>query len=147
MLRRLQRSGLPAGLTDSILSSLATFLVGLYATHHLDGDGLGLYAVAFSGFLFASMASGQSFLVPAEVANLAHPEEHRAALLKLSLRRCLPVSVGWSSIVCGVVFIVPSHVAWSDKLWLIGTLWLTCAVSPLQDHARRVFHQARESWT
>jgi len=125
---------------------MATFLVGVFAAHYLGAQGLGLYAVGFSAFLFASMATTQSFFVPAEVVNLRRSDTDRVGLLQASLTRGLPIALGYALCVSLVVLVVPADLSRGQRIALVLTLMLTCAASPVQDHARRVFHQARRSW-
>lgn len=135
---------LAAGVADSMVASLATFLVGIYATRRLDLDELGAYGLLFAASLMiVSGLMAQLYLTPAEV--LLHESEPRTQLASLP-----------ASTIRGWLLAAPLSIAAGLLVWVIlGTevatgLVVTAVVmgvlSPNQDHVRRVLHQSYRSF-
>jgi O-antigen/teichoic acid export membrane protein len=140
------RRALPAGLLDAALASLASFIVTFYAARSLPSAELGTYALFFNAFFMAAVVPTQLLFSPAEIASLPYDGRRRLGLLDQSLRLgCLP-TVG--AAVLGTL----AAVAGSDgaSRAVVIPLSLTCmlctAVSPVQDHVRRLLHFAGVSW-
>jgi hypothetical protein len=136
---------LPAGVLDAGFSSLATFLSGLFATRYLSSTGLGAYALCCSAFIFAGVVPAQLVLVPAEVASIALESRFRTTILRRSLRLGGAVG-GLAAMAVQLVFLVPSHADPTTRVMLAVTASAVTMVSPLQDHVRRMLHQAGRSW-
>lgn len=137
---------MPAGLTDAALSSLATFVMGVYAARALDAEALGIFALFFSAFLLVSVVPAQLVLLPAEVIAVSRPMAERLGLLRRSLTVGIPVAV-----VAAVGVLIAIPVAPSDAVpGVLGPLAITslaaAVLSPLQDHVRRLLHIAGSSW-
>src|SRR4051812_20321627 len=85
-LRDPERRLMVAGLIDSSLSSLATFIIGVYAAHSLSPVLLGGYALAFAAFSLAAIIPDTSVFTPLEVLVVKHPRPERLGLLGHTLR-------------------------------------------------------------
>jgi O-antigen/teichoic acid export membrane protein len=133
------------GIVDAALSSLATFTVGLVATRTLSPADLGSYAIAFSGFLAASGTVTQLVFVPTELAALRHEPDRRLGFVRSSIRQGAAVAVVTTLVVSCAVAVAISLVGHGAVLGPVVTLAVTGLVSPLQDHLRRLLHQAHAS--
>jgi O-antigen/teichoic acid export membrane protein len=135
-----------AGVIDAGVSSAATFAVGLVATHFLDPDELGAYALAFSVFVLSGFIPAQLVFTPTEIAAVDYPRGHQLPLLRASLSRGALVSLVAAVATSAWVLIAPPDMP-RDAL---PPLAITCAaatfVSPIQDHLRRMLHIAEASW-
>lgn len=135
-----------AGVIDAGVSSAATFVVGLEATHSLDPDALGAYALAFSVFVLSGFIPAQLVFAPTEIAAVDYPRGHQLPLLRRSLMRGALVSLVAAIATSAWVLIAPP----SMPADVLGPLAITCAaatfVSPIQDHLRRMLHIAEGSW-
>jgi O-antigen/teichoic acid export membrane protein len=140
------RRGVPAGLLDAALASLATFIVTFYAARFLPAADLGTYALFFNAFTMAAVVPTQLLFSPAEIASLPYGGRRRLGLLNQSLRLGCPPAVG-AAVLGTAAAVAGSAGAPGD---LIAPLALTCllctAVSPVQDHVRRLLHFAGVSW-
>jgi O-antigen/teichoic acid export membrane protein len=139
------RHALPAGLLDAGFASLARLAVGIYAARALTVSDLGAYALFFSAFVFASVVPMQFVLVPAELATLSADRPERLALLRQSWRIGTTVSVAaalLASLAAALGAEAPTRVLWPLAL----TMTACAALTPLQEHVRRVLHLAGISW-
>lgn len=139
------RHALPAGLLDAGFASLARLAIGIYAARALTVSDLGAYALFFSAFVFASVVPMQFILVPAELASLSAARPERLALLRQSWRIGMPVSVATSAVATVAAELgaeAPTRVLWPLAL----TMTACAALTPLQEHVRRVLHLAGISW-
>jgi O-antigen/teichoic acid export membrane protein len=139
------RHALPAGLLDAGFASLARLAIGIYAARALTVSDLGAYALFFSAFVFASVVPMQFVLVPAELATLPAARRERLALLRQSLRIGMPVSVATALVATVAAALgaeAPTRVLWPLAL----TMTACAALTPLQEHVRRVLHLAGISW-
>jgi O-antigen/teichoic acid export membrane protein len=140
------RRAVPAGLLDAALASLASFIVTFYAARFLSAADLGTYALFFNAFIMAAIVPTQLLFSPAEIASLSYRGRRRLGLLDQSLRLgCLP-AVGAAML--GTLAAVAGSAGASGAV--VVPLTLTCvlctAVSPVQDHVRRLLHFAGASW-
>ncbi len=142
-----RRVSVPGGIVDSGLSSLGSFLMGLLAARDLTASALGAYALFYSAYLLGSAISVSLVFGPIELAGLTLHRPHRQRIFGRSLRLGpgLTTSVGLA--VCSVALLVPSTAPLSTRLPLALTAAALTAVSPLQDHVRRVLHASGRSWT
>jgi O-antigen/teichoic acid export membrane protein len=135
-----------AGVIDAGVSSLATFVIGLYATRALDPEVLGGYALAFSVFVLSGFIPAQVIFTPTEIAAVDYPRGQQLPLLRRSLLRGAVVSL-LAAVVTSTWFVLAPA---SLPPGTVAALVVTCAaatfVSPLQDHLRRMLHIARRSW-
>lgn len=146
-LHAIRTGAVPAGLVDSALSSLGSFVVGLAAVRYLGLVDLGVYALAYTAFLLGASVPTMLVLTPREVHAIAVPDrERRLGIVRGSLLHSLPVSVVAGAVVGLGPLIVPSGAPLSTRLAFTGSLLAVCALSPLQDHLRRVLHMADRSW-
>ncbi len=143
--RRLWRA-LPAGLIDSGLASLATFLVGVFAATRLPVDVLGAYALFFSAFVVAGVVPARLVLLPVEVAVLDQPRSARPTVLRRSLALGAATSGASVGIVAIAMLAVPGVVEPQAVAALAVGAAAATVLSPLQDHVRRVLHLAGRSW-
>ena len=138
---------LPAGLVDAGASSLATFAAGVAATRLLESSELGVYAIFFSAWLLAFQLPTQLILVPAE-AKLVHiPSKERRTFLLRNSVMALPLALLGSTVVLGVLLVVPQDANPAIALQLGATAALVAGLYPLQDHARRLLHLSRSHWS
>jgi O-antigen/teichoic acid export membrane protein len=140
------RRAVPAGLLDAALASLASFIVTFYAARMLPAADLGTYALFFNAFTMAAVVPTQLLFSPAEIASLPYGGRRRLGLLDQSLRLgCLP-AIG-AAVFGTLAAVVGSAGASGDVvLPLASTCVLCTAVSPVQDHVRRLLHFAGVSW-
>lgn len=137
---------IPAGLTDVGFSSLATFLVGLFAARYLDPATLGAYALFFAAWPVAGVVATQLVFVPAEVAVLSYEPPARLGLFPQSLRVGLIPSLVAGVAVLSIGAVAPSSVPSEVVVPLAVTAAGTAAIWPIQDHIRRVLHLGGVSW-
>jgi hypothetical protein len=137
----------PAGLLDSSLSSLATFAIGLFAIHLFTTAELGAYALFFTAFLLAAVVPAMAVFTPLEVGAVGRLDERRRpAVLRRSLRLGVPVAALAAAVICLGTLFVPTGVPLKTRLAFAVTATVLAAISPVQDHVRRVFHQSGRSW-
>jgi O-antigen/teichoic acid export membrane protein len=140
------RRALPAGLLDAAMASLASFIVTFYAARSLPSADLGTWALFFNAFIMAAVVPTQLLFSPAEIASLPYAGRRRLGLLDQSLRLgCLP-AIG--AAVLGTLAAMAGSTGAPGAV--VVPLSLTCvlctAVSPVQDHVRRLLHFAGVSW-
>ncbi|MBX6388520.1 MAG: hypothetical protein IRZ08_05885, partial [Frankia sp.] len=136
---------LPAGLLDSSMSSLASFLMGFYATRYLSGAEQGVYALFYTCFMSVAIISANSVFTPAELSSTDVDRHRRADLLPQSLRLGLVPAVFGAALV-PLVLLIPTGAPMSDRVAFAATATLLALISPLQDHIRRMLHQSGRSW-
>jgi hypothetical protein len=137
---------IPAGVLDSGMAALATFVMGLYAVRVLDATSLGAYALVFSAFATLMEVPARLILLPAEIDAAKRPREERLGVLASSLRQGTVVAVPASGFVAVAALTIPAEVAGSVVAPLIITAMAATAISPLQDHIRKMLHIGRRSW-
>jgi O-antigen/teichoic acid export membrane protein len=136
----------PAGLVDAALASLASFVVTLYAVRFLEANELGTYALFFNAFTMAAVVPTQLLFSPAEIGSLTYSGRRRLRLLEQSLRLGCPPAVA-AALVGTLAAVAGSAGAPSDVVLPLSLTSLLCtAVSPVQDHVRRLLHFAGVSW-
>lgn len=136
----------PAGVLDSGLASLATFLVGIAAVRTLQPDVLGAYALFFQAFILASIVPQRLVFQPAEVHALPFPGAARLGVLNPSLRAGWVVVAAAAACTAGTLLVIPDEVPAPAALALAVTCGVLCLVSSAQDHVRRFLHLAGASW-
>ena len=137
---------LPAGMVDASLASLATFTIGITAANLLDARDLGVYAVFFTAFMFATVLPRNLIFTPAEVTAVSRPVPVRMKLLAQSIRLGLPLAlIGATSVLIAAV-ITRSLTEPSVVVALVATTAAAAILSPIQDHVRKMFHIADHSW-
>jgi O-antigen/teichoic acid export membrane protein len=141
-----RRLSLAFGMCDAGLSSLATFAVGIYASHTLPLPVLGGYAIVFSAFVLSAIVPTQLVFIPAETVAVSHPLPARLALLRDTLRLGLPVAALAAAFVALAALAVPSAVPPGVVLALTVTAVASAFLSPVQDHVRRMLHLGDGSW-
>jgi O-antigen/teichoic acid export membrane protein len=141
-----QHLTLSAGVVDTGLASLATFLVGLFAIRHLSPAALGAYALAFTAVSLAGIIPAQLLFAPLEVAAVARPEPGRLRFLRATLRLALLPTLGAGLLVAGWTVFAPHDVQRPVVLGLTVTGIVFAGVSPVQDHVRNMLHIAAQSW-
>lgn len=128
------------------MSSLATFVIGLFAARELSVELLGAYALVFSAFQLAAVVPCQLVFTPLEVATIGEPPEHRLRLLRHTLALGFLPSLLPALAVVGWVLVVPPGIPAPVVVALTLTGAATALVSPIQDHLRRMLHIAHASW-
>ncbi|MBT8216486.1 MAG: hypothetical protein KJO17_06535 [Acidimicrobiia bacterium] len=141
------RKSLPAGLLDAGSAALATFGTGVYAARFFDTESgeLGVYALFFAIFLVAAIVPFKLVFLPSEVRLLDLPQEQQLGGFRLTLPAGLPVAIGGGLIVL-LAWIPALDADLSLVVPLAITTVITGILSPIQDHVRRVMHQAGRSW-
>jgi hypothetical protein len=134
------RSRLVVGLADASLASAATFGAALFAARMLTPDGLGAYGLVFAAFLIAAIVPTQLIFVPAEVIAVAQPDGTRMRLLGRTLRLGTPVTLLAALGIALWLVARPDGIGPGITGPLTATAIATAAVSPLQDHVRRMLH-------
>ena len=143
---RLTKS-IPAGLVDAAAAALATFGTGVYAANYFDPETgeLGVYALFFAIFLVAAIVPYKLAFLPGEVRLLSLPPSEQLGGFRLTLPTGVPVAM-----VGGLVVLLAWIPASDAELSLVVPLAITTVItgilSPIQDHVRRVMHQAGQSW-
>lgn len=135
-----------AGVVDAGLSSLATFIVGFYATRNLEPAVLGAYALAFSVFVLAGLISAMLVFTPTEIAAVDYPRGQQLQLLRQSLVRGSFVSLIAAVATSAWILIAPAELDRAALTALVVSGAGAAFLSPLQDHLRRMLHLAHESW-
>ncbi len=141
-----RRLAVPAGLVDSGLSSLSSFIMGLVAARELSPSSLGAFALCYSAFMLACTLPVSLLFTPVEARMLVLDHEHRPRILKRTLRiGPLATTLAGMAICCGTL-LIPSSAPWSARVAFALTASALVAVSPVQDHVRRVMHASGRSW-
>lgn len=139
------RTSLAAGLIDSAVASLATFVIGLFAARHLTLDELGIYGLSFAGFIFAGSVPALLVFTPVEVELLGEPPAQQVGALPRSLRYGLVSAISAAAVASGVVLLLERSNL-SASLPIIVGAFAAAVLSPLQDHVRRMLHQVNWNW-
>jgi len=141
------RKSLPAGLLDAGSAALATFGTGVYAANYFDRESgeLGVYGLFFAIFLVAAIVPFKLAFLPGEVRLLSLPKEQQLGGFRLTLPVGVPVAMAGSLVV--LIALIPASGAKASLLVPLAiTTVVTGFLSPIQDHVRRVMHQAGRSW-
>lgn len=138
---------MPAGLIDSCLSSLASFLMSLVAGKLLSEAGFGAYGVFYPAFITLSVIPQSSAYTPAELASVAIDRPRRVELLPQSLRAGLVPALLAALFIPAVLLLPSADAVEGSRLGFVLTAMLLVVVSPTQDHIRRMLHQAGRSWS
>lgn len=141
---------IPAGLIDAGLTSVATFILGLYAIatwQKTDPDTLGIYFLYMTASVMASSVPHQLLLVPAEKVSLEVPRPARIAIYGRIFRLAFPVAIGAASLVSFAAVVGSSkELSLAYQAPLLVTAAITAVFIPLQNHARRLLHLSGRSW-
>jgi O-antigen/teichoic acid export membrane protein len=129
---------------DVGLSSLATFVVGVYAARHLDPVALGAYAFVFAVFTALQDPTAQLVFAPVEIGSLAVGPAVRFQLTRQSLPMGAAVSsaatLALPLLVYAWLAMTGAAVSWQILVALVVTAMANTIVSPLQDHLRNMHH-------
>jgi len=128
------------GVLDYGLSSLGTFLVGLYAARTLDPGGLGVYALCFRAVFLGGIVPAQGLFLPAENLVTSLPLTERLSLMRHTLRLGTPTAVASAFTISLWVVAAPRLAPWAALIGLTVTGIATAFASPVQDHVRRMLH-------
>ncbi len=131
---------LSAGLVDAGFASIATFGIGVYAARTLEVGALGVFALHFAAFTLVSTISHQGVFIPLEAAASRIQDPIRFARRSLSL--------GWIPVVLApLAFLLPQLAAPGSVPAAMGfSAAAAVALSPMQDHTRRLLHLVGASW-
>ena len=135
-----------AGLMDSGLSSLATFVIGVYAAHSLSPVLLGGYALAFAAFSLAAIIPDTAVFTPLEVLVVQHPRQERLGLLRHTLRTGFLAALLPGFGVALWVYVAPDELPPAAVRAFTITAIVYAILSPVQDHVRRMLHSGGASW-
>jgi len=141
---------IPAGIIDAGLTSVATFVLGLYAIaawEDADLDTLGIYFLYMTASVMASSVPLQLLFVPAEKVSLEVPRPARIAIFGRIFRLGVPVAVASASLVAFATVVgAGKGLSLSYQAPLLITAGITAVFIPLQSHARRLLHLSGRSW-
>ena len=144
-MRRASRDILP-GVVDAGLSSLATFVTGLYAARYLPPTLLGGYALVMSAFVLMTKVPALILFRAAENEIVSLPPAVRLLYIWQTLRLSVyPVVLSALAIVFWIVVRPPGLPA-DAVLAMTATAILAAVLSPVQDHVRRMLHMGDGSW-
>ena len=135
-----------AGQVDAGFASLATFVMGIFAVRVFDAATLGVYALFFAAFLFATEFPRQLIFVPSEIWVLEFERAGRVGLMRHSLGTGAMVALPAAVIVTVAVLPLVGDVDAGTLTALAVSSSITAFVSPLQDHVRRLLHLSGSSW-
>lgn len=133
---------LPAGLADVGLASLTSFVVGIDAARNLDAVSLGLWGLIFSAYLLAAVVPTEFLLVPLEAALVSRPgdEQLRAVPRTMVIAAMVGVPASMLAMALAASFSRDVPASTAGRVAAIGVV--LGVTSPLQDHLRRLLHQA-----
>lgn len=140
-----ERSDILAGMADSGLASLATFLIGIYAVRALEPATLGIYALFFRALFMVGHIPTQLILVPSQVRMVERPIDERLIYLPRSLALALIPAIGSASLLILMPLIIPREASHATIVGLTITASATAFLSPIQDHIRRTLHLSNRS--
>ncbi len=112
----------------------------------LDVPSLGAYALFFAGFNSLAMAPARLIFLPAEIEAAAEPGGRRLILPWRSILPGAILAVLAGLLVTPIAFTIPAEIDDRIVLALAVTAALCAALSPLQDHVRRMLHIGGRSW-
>ncbi len=138
--------GLPAGVLDAGLASLATFIAGLAGVNLLADRPRGVYGVFFVAFMLAAIVPQYLVYIPAEVMAVAVPREERLHGILQNLRIAAIPTLSGVLAVAAAAITTRSQADGATIQALSVTVMLVLALSPAQDHLRRLLHIAERSW-
>ena len=144
--RRAHLAWLSAGQLDAGFSALSGFAAGAAAVRLLDPSVLGVYALLFAAFGVASQIPAQLVCAPAEVLISHRPTGERLPSLRWSLRRAIPFASFASLSVALGALPFAGQVDLGSMTPMIVTAIAFTALSPCQDHVRKVLHISERSW-
>jgi O-antigen/teichoic acid export membrane protein len=145
-LRDPERRLMLASLIDAGLSSLATFVIGVYAARSLTPVLLGGYALTFAAYSMAAIVPDAAVFTPLEVLVVRHPRSARLGLLPHTLRTGLLAALLPALAVLLSMLLTPAEVPQDVEIAFTVTAIGCVVLSPLQDHLRRMLHSAGQSW-
>ncbi|ADP78262.1 hypothetical protein [Pseudofrankia inefficax] len=138
----------PAGLIDSSLSSMGSFLMGLFAQYFLPAATLGTYGLFYQAFIAVSVIPTGIVFSPVEYTSAGvAARRRRVQLLPQSLQLGMAPAI-LAALLVPFVLIIPSDgQSVGSRVGFAVTAALVAVASPMQDHIRRMLHQAGMSWT
>lgn len=139
-------SWVTAGQLDAGLASLGSFVAGLYAVRELSPMDLGAYALMFSAYVMVTQFSAQLIYTPSEVHSVGWDQARRLSGLRESTRKGAKVAVAASTGMVIAALPLVGSVSGDTVVAFVGSGLLLAMISPLQDHVRRTFHLAGQSW-
>lgn len=139
------RAALLAGVSDSAIASLATFVVAIYAVQQLMLDELAAYSMVFTTFVIVTAAAQYSLFIPYEVEIVGQDDARQLGEPLRALRAVWPLLLGLTP-VCLIGAVVAGYVTGTGTSWqLAASASVTGILSPIQDHVRRIMHQVGRS--
>lgn len=138
------RRRISTGVFDSGLSSAGTLLTTLYAARSFSFSELGAYAVFFSGFVLCAGLVNGLVHTPVEVAAVqSHLSPLRGA--RRSIAQGIFVGFLLGAVLVLISLFVARSASWDVRLQLGLPVLILGALSPAQDHLRRLLHSAERS--
>jgi hypothetical protein len=119
----------------------------LAAVRYQPLDALGSYALGYTAFCLAAAVPAVLVFTPVELraVEMAHGRR-RLSVVGDSLRLGAPVAVAAGVVVSIATLLIPSSTPIGTRVMLAGTMIALVALSPIQDHLRRLLHSAEQSW-
>lgn len=139
-------SWVTAGQLDAGLASLGSFIAGLYAVRELSASELGAYALMFNAYVMVTQFSAQLIYTPSEVHSVGWDQEQRLTGLQASTRKGTMVAIVASLGMVLAALPLAGSVSSVIVVAFVVSGLLLAMVSPTQDHVRRTFHLAGQSW-
>jgi len=135
---------LTPGLADAALSSLAGFVVSLYAVRSLDGPALGTYSLYLAAYVVGSMFAQHLLYLPSQIAALKAEPAARPAILGPTLWRGALLSSVVAPFVGIAGLLLSGDVSSSTLVALGAGAALLTVVTPMQDQVRSTLYLAGE---
>jgi len=144
--RALKSSGLPAGLIDASLASLATFASGLTGVNILSSSDRGVYGIFFTVFILGVVLVHELIYVPSQVIAIAQDQPDRLN----GVRRTIVLATGPGLAAAAVALFASVLTRELTTSSVVVAFTVTVAVlipiSGMQDYVRRSLHIAEKSW-
>ena len=134
-----------AGLVDAAVSSLATFVVGVYAVRTLEPVVLGGYSLVYQLVFLAAIVPAAFVFGPVESEVVDDPAPARMAHVRRSLRLGSGPALGAGLLVALWPRVAPGELPVGPAVALATTGAAVAVLSPIQDHVRRMLHSAGRS--
>ncbi|MDZ4347530.1 MAG: hypothetical protein U1E51_34400, partial [Candidatus Binatia bacterium] len=140
------RMAISAGLADTALEALGTFIIGITAARILSPSELGAYALFFAGFTWFAAIPTNLIFIPFELGLLDVHHSVRLYGFGRFLRWGILAAIPAALLIPVVILVADTGEVNAGALTaLTVTAGLAVLVFPLQNHMRRLFHLANRS--
>lgn len=134
------RKAVTGGLFDAGFAALAAFGSSVYASRVFETSLLGYYSLFLTAFLAAMTVPGRLIFFPYEVAAVAREDDNRLAFVRRGIARGVPLAMASAIAGAGVAAYLSRAAGAEVVLPLAISMAIAAALSPLQDHIRRMLH-------